>query len=204
MPSTATVPSRATCTAIPACWIWSGCFSCCACSPPSTAWRPAIPPPPPPWRIFCSPPPEGDLAERAAADLGRWSDVHGGYSEVFGDAEALRGDLSWLEANGFTRLDWDSHRPIDPGPWTEPRAGGVHGGVPALTGLRDGCHRHGPGVDPRPTGGWHPHRATSRTPLPAPAAGPGGGEAIRRVNGPPELVVRTSQGPAESLSSEAG
>jgi predicted kinase len=81
---------------------------------------------------LCSPPPEGDLAERAAAYLGRWSDVHGGFSEVFGDAEALRGDLCWLEANGFTRLDWDCNCPIDPGPWTEPRAGGVHGGVPAM------------------------------------------------------------------------
>ncbi len=59
-------------------------------------------------------------------------DVHGGYSELFGDAEALRSDLCWREANGFTRLDWDCNRPIDPGPWTEPRAGGVHGGVPAM------------------------------------------------------------------------
>jgi predicted kinase len=81
---------------------------------------------------LCTPPPEGDLAERAAVYLSRWSDVHGGYSEVFGDATALRGDLAWLEANGFTRLDWDSDRPIDPGPWAAPGAGGVHGGFPAL------------------------------------------------------------------------
>jgi len=42
-----------------------------------------------------SPLPSGDLAERAAAFLGR---LHG---ECFGDAEAIRGDLAWLEANGF-------------------------------------------------------------------------------------------------------
>ena len=42
-----------------------------------------------------SPLPSGDLAERAAAFLGR---LHG---ECHGDAGAIRGDLAWLEANGF-------------------------------------------------------------------------------------------------------
>ena len=42
-----------------------------------------------------SPLPSGDLAERAAAFLGR---LHG---ECFGDVGAVRGDLAWLEANGF-------------------------------------------------------------------------------------------------------
>ncbi len=42
-----------------------------------------------------SPLPEGDLADRAAAFLGR---LHG---ECFADASAIRADLAWLEANGF-------------------------------------------------------------------------------------------------------
>ncbi len=42
-----------------------------------------------------SPLPSGDLAERAAAFMGR---LHG---ECFGDAGAIRADLNWLEANGF-------------------------------------------------------------------------------------------------------
>ena len=42
-----------------------------------------------------SPLPEGDLADQAAAYLRR---LHG---ECYGDAAALRGDLAWLEANGF-------------------------------------------------------------------------------------------------------
>jgi predicted kinase len=42
-----------------------------------------------------SPLPEGDLADRAAAFLGRLQ------GECFADADAIRGDLSWLEANGF-------------------------------------------------------------------------------------------------------
>lgn len=86
---------------------------------------------------ICSPLPEGDLAERAAVLLSRWSEVHGGNSEVYSDVEALRGDLAWLEANGFTRLDWRSDNPIDPGPFVEPKGGeetrgGVHGGYPSL------------------------------------------------------------------------
>jgi hypothetical protein len=42
-----------------------------------------------------SPLPQGDLADRAAAFLGR---LHG---ECFADATAIRADLAWLEANGF-------------------------------------------------------------------------------------------------------
>ncbi|MFM7312944.1 MAG: AAA family ATPase [Cyanobium sp.] len=84
-----------------------------------------------------SPAPQGDLAERAAAYLSRWSVVHGGNSEVYGDVEALRADLAWLEANGFTRLDWQADGPIDPGLFSEPSGGedtrgGVHGGTPPL------------------------------------------------------------------------
>ena len=86
---------------------------------------------------ICSPAPKGDLAERASAYLSRWSEVHGGNSDVYGDVEALRADLAWLEANGFPRLDWQSERPIDPGDFSEPKAGedtrgGVHGGYPSL------------------------------------------------------------------------
>ncbi|MEB3272035.1 MAG: ATP-binding protein [Synechococcus sp.] len=81
---------------------------------------------------ICSPLPEGDTAECAAACLSHWNEVHGGNSDVYGDVEALRGDLAWLEANGFTRLDWKSDGPIDPGPFTEPTGGGIHGGYPSL------------------------------------------------------------------------
>ncbi|MCP9904599.1 WYL domain-containing protein [Cyanobium sp. BA5m-10] len=42
-----------------------------------------------------SPLPQGDLAARAAAFLGQ---LHG---QCFADATAIRGDLGWLEANGF-------------------------------------------------------------------------------------------------------
>jgi len=42
-----------------------------------------------------SPLPQGDLAARAAAFLGQ---LHG---QCFADATAIRGDLAWLEANGF-------------------------------------------------------------------------------------------------------
>lgn len=81
---------------------------------------------------ICTPPPVGDLAERAAAYLSRWSAVHGGNSDVYGDVEAIRADLDWLAANGFTRLSWDSDGPIDPGPFQAPAGGGVNGGYPSL------------------------------------------------------------------------
>jgi len=80
----------------------------------------------------CTPPPEGDLAECAATYLSRWSAVHGGNSDVYGDVEAIRSDLEWLEANGFTRLSWDSDQPIDSGAFQAPAGGGVNGGYPSL------------------------------------------------------------------------
>jgi len=77
-----------------------------------------------------SPLPEGDLADQAAAYLRR---LHGA---CYGDAAALRADLTWLEANGFCSAE-PSIAPIQvapphpqpppSGPWP----GGVNGGVPA-------------------------------------------------------------------------
>mgnify|MGYP003336420587 CR=1 FL=1 len=81
---------------------------------------------------ICDPPPVGDLAERAAAYLSRWSAVHGGNADVYGDVEAIRGDLAWLRVNGFMSLSWDSDQPIDPGPFQPPAGGGVNGGYPSL------------------------------------------------------------------------
>jgi predicted kinase len=52
-----------------------------------------------------SPLPSGDLAERAAAFLGR---LHG---ECYGETGAIRADLAWLEANGFC-FGGDSLAPI--------------------------------------------------------------------------------------------
>jgi len=76
-----------------------------------------------------SPLPEGDLADRAAAFLGR---LHG---DCYADATAIRADLAWLEANGFCspapvqapiRL-----APAPPGP-TAAAPGAVHGGLPPM------------------------------------------------------------------------
>ena len=61
-----------------------------------------------------SPLPSGDLADRAAGFLRR---LHG---DCYGDATALRADLSWLEANGFCRAE-PSLGPIQPPP--QPAAG---------------------------------------------------------------------------------
>jgi predicted kinase len=81
-----------------------------------------------------SPLPSGDLAERAAAFLAR---LHG---ECFGDALAIRADLSWLEANGFC-LGGDTlapirlaERPAAPHSGGVPSGflGGVHGGHPPM------------------------------------------------------------------------
>ena len=78
-----------------------------------------------------SPLPEGDLADRAAAYLRR---LHG---DCYGDAAAIRKDLSWLEANGFCGAE-PSQAPIQLAPpQPEPPAegawpGGVHGGFPPL------------------------------------------------------------------------
>ncbi len=84
---------------------------------------------------WLSPLPQGDLAERAAAFLRR---LHG---DCYADVEALRRDLEWLDANGFssaiaatapiqlagsgaTDKPWRRSRP--------PAAGGVHGGHPPM------------------------------------------------------------------------
>jgi hypothetical protein len=76
-----------------------------------------------------SPLPQGDLADRAAAFLGR---LHG---VCYADAMAIRADLAWLEANGFC-----SPAPVQapiqlapapPGPKAVAR-GSLHGGLPPL------------------------------------------------------------------------
>ena len=72
-----------------------------------------------------SPLPSGDLAERAAAFLLR---LHG---ECYGDAEAIRADLAWLEANGFC-LGGDTLAPIQLAERRVATSGGVHGGHPAM------------------------------------------------------------------------
>ena len=75
-----------------------------------------------------SPLPSGDLAERAAAFLVR---LHG---ECYGAAGAIRGDLNWLEANGFC-FGGDSLAPIRLAEIRLPEApliGGVHGGHPPM------------------------------------------------------------------------
>jgi predicted kinase len=77
-----------------------------------------------------SPLPSGDLAEQAAAFLDR---LHG---ECFGDAGAIRGDLAWLEANGFC-FGGETLAPIrlaelPAAPHTGSIQGGVHGGHPPM------------------------------------------------------------------------
>jgi predicted kinase len=74
-----------------------------------------------------SPLPEGDLADRAAAFLGR---LHG---ECYADAAAIRGDLSWLEATGFCSAV-PSTAPIQlaPSPTGQSVRGAVHGGLPPM------------------------------------------------------------------------
>ena len=69
-----------------------------------------------------SPLPEGDLADRAAAFLGR---LHG---QCFADATAIRSDLAWLEANGFCSAVLVA-APIQLMP--APR-GALHGGLPPM------------------------------------------------------------------------
>ena len=87
----------------------------------------------------CNPPPVGDLAERAAAYLTSWKAVHGGNSDGYGDVAAIRGDLAWLEANGFFRLDWQSEAPITLGSDGPQGPSGVHGGYPALASREAFC-----------------------------------------------------------------
>jgi predicted kinase len=79
-----------------------------------------------------SPLPQGDLADRAATFLRA---LHG---DCYADAEAIRADLAWLEANGFTGAV-PVDRPIRLAPVPQalirsgqrvPPAGGVHGGYP--------------------------------------------------------------------------
>ena len=84
---------------------------------------------------WVSPLPEGDLADRAAAFLRR---LHG---DCYADPSALRADLAWLEANGFTSA-LPVSSPIqlaDRGPVDQPlrrpslpSVGGVNGGYPPM------------------------------------------------------------------------
>jgi predicted kinase len=71
-----------------------------------------------------SPLPQGDLADRAAAFLGK---LHGA---CFADATAIRNDLAWLEANGFCSAV-PSTSPVQLAP--APRAAApIHGGLPPM------------------------------------------------------------------------
>ncbi len=81
---------------------------------------------------ICNPPPHGDLAQRAAAYLGSWRDVHGGNSECYADANAIRLDLAWLEANGFVSFTSDNRQPIKVGNGQPVQGSSVNGGYPAL------------------------------------------------------------------------
>jgi predicted kinase len=79
-----------------------------------------------------SPLPGGDLAERAAALL---RTLHG---VCYGDADAVRRDLAWLEGQGFFSAT-PATTAIQPLPLLEapggdqaPRSGGVHGGQPPM------------------------------------------------------------------------
>jgi predicted kinase len=76
-----------------------------------------------------SPLPQGDLADRATAFLGR---LHGA---CYADASAIRMDLAWLEANGFCSpapvLAPIQLAPAPPGP-TAAAPGALHAGLPPL------------------------------------------------------------------------
>jgi predicted kinase len=76
-----------------------------------------------------SPLPQGDLADRAAAFLGR---LHG---SCYADAAAIRSDLAWLEANGFCSpapvRSPIQLAPAPPGP-TSAAPVALHGGLPPL------------------------------------------------------------------------
>ena len=79
-----------------------------------------------------SPLPSGELAERAAALLRK---LHG---VCYGDADAVRRDLAWLEGQGFFSATAVTTA-IQPLPLLEafggeqaPRSGGVHGGHPPM------------------------------------------------------------------------
>jgi predicted kinase len=79
-----------------------------------------------------NPAPVGDLAERAAAYLVSWKQVHGGNAECYGDASAIRADLAWLEANGFFRLDWQGDQPIQLAEPLPSPGGNLNGGYSYL------------------------------------------------------------------------
>ena len=81
---------------------------------------------------ICNPPPHGDVAQRAAAYLANWKEVHGGNSECYGDVVAIRSDLTWLRANGFTSLGADNREPITCGTGGPVQGSNVNGGYPAL------------------------------------------------------------------------
>jgi predicted kinase len=71
-----------------------------------------------------SPLPQGDLADRAAAFLGKLQGA------CFADASAIRNDLAWLEANGFCSAI-PSTSPVQLAP--APRAAApIHGGLPPM------------------------------------------------------------------------
>ena len=71
-----------------------------------------------------SPLPQGDLADRAAAFLGKLQGA------CFADASAIRNDLAWLEANGFCSAV-PSTSPVQLAP--APRAAApIHGGLPPM------------------------------------------------------------------------
>jgi predicted kinase len=74
-----------------------------------------------------SPLPEGDLADRAAAFIGR---LHG---ECFADATAIRGDLGWLEAHGFcSAVSTAAPIQLPPSPTGQSVVVAVHGGLPPM------------------------------------------------------------------------
>ena len=80
-----------------------------------------------------SPAPEGDLAQRAAAYLVSWKEIHGGNNEAYGDAEAIRNDLDWLTANGFNSFHYDENRqPIEAGSAGLIETNSINGGYPSL------------------------------------------------------------------------
>jgi len=77
-----------------------------------------------------SPLPQGDLAARAAAFLGQ---LHG---QCFADATAIRGDLAWLEGNGFcSAVPVAAPIQLAEVPqrkWGDAASGASHGGLPPM------------------------------------------------------------------------
>ena len=80
-----------------------------------------------------SPAPQGDLAQRAAAYLISWKEIHWGNSESYGDAEAIRKDLDWLTANGFNSFHYNENKqPIELGSEGPTQGNSLNGGYPSL------------------------------------------------------------------------